>query len=85
MATYKKKAAVPLLRSYKAPKSEKMGTMRKLPKGQTPLTLGGKRPGTQSMNAPGQGGGGGGGAKNGGGKAPAKPGDADKPSQPSDG
>lgn len=82
MATYKKKAAVPLLSKYKAPKSEKMATMRKLPRGQTPLTMGGKRPETQQMDAPAEGGDEGG-AKNGGGKAPNKPGDANQ--QTSDG
>jgi hypothetical protein len=80
MATYKKKAAVPLLRDMKRPKAENVATMRVLPKGQTPLTLGNKGKGSngpKGVDAPGQDdeddGGGKGGPKGGGHDAPDKP------------
>ncbi len=83
MATYKKKEAVPLLRNLKAPKSENMGKMRKLPPGETVLSLGnkkGRKAKRTDQPSAGEGGsdagsgeGGGGGQKSGGGAG--QPGD----------
>ncbi|MDG2149070.1 MAG: hypothetical protein P8N09_06060 [Planctomycetota bacterium] len=79
-ATYKKRAAVPLLRDMKTPKNAAaQPTMRKLPKGQTPITLGGKRPGTQKKVVnPNEGGGG---SKS----ANDAPGSAESPPETTDG
>ncbi len=85
MATYKKKNAVPLLRNRKAPKADKVATMRRLPKGQTALTLGKKGRPTKGLDAPNDGEQGGG-QNSGNQDAPGKPGEKpESPSAPSGG
>jgi hypothetical protein len=78
-AFYKKKAAVPLIKDYRKVKdTTAKPTMRKLPKGQTPITLGGKRPGKKKAVSPDEGGGGAKGAND-------APDSAESPTQPTDG